>query len=167
MHESGCACCTQGPEAALAEQLRMIRDHGFMYQAVFGGEDGPGFVYTIGLAQRGLPEFIFVGDCRGPCANYMRGVIEAAMSGVEVPLGMLAPESDLNPYSVPAWVLAADDKLDTHAFGVRRQLERVGSGETPRLLQVVMPDLSGRFPWEEGYKWLDQQVSAPPVTGRA
>lgn len=166
MHDEGCACCRQGPEAALAQQQEMIREHGFMYQAV-GGGDGPGFVYTIGLAQRGLPEFIFVGDCRGPCANYLIGVVEGAMAGTEIPVGMLAPESDLNPYSVPAWVLNADDKLDTHAFGVRRQLERVGSTETARLLQVVMPDMTGRFPWDHGYDWLDQQISHLVVTGRA
>lgn len=167
MHDKGCACCAKGREAALAEQLQMIRDHGFMYQAVFGGDDGPGFVYTIGLAQRGLPEFIFVGSCSQNAANYLRGPVEGAMAGIDIRPGLLAPESELNPYSVPAWVLAADDKLDTHAFGVRSQLRTAGSDAVPRLLQIVMPDMTGRFPWEEGYDWQEQQVDAPPMTGRA
>lgn len=166
-HEPNCACCSQGPEAAQAEADRMIAEHGFMFQAVFDGDGQPGFIYTIGLAQRGLPEFIFVGSCEGRATNYMLGAIGAAMEGMEIQPGLVAPETEINPYGVPAWILRADDKLDTHAFGVRHQLARLGAATDARLFQIVMPDMAGRFPWEDGYDWLEQQVDAPPVTGRA
>lgn len=166
-HDEGCACCARGPEAVQAEADRMIAEHGFMFQAVYGSDDTPGFVYTIGLAQRGLPEFIFVGSCQPNAANYIRGAIGVAMAGGAITTGLAAPESDLNPYGVPAWILRADDKLGTHAFGVLRQIERVAAEGPPVLYQVVMPDMSGRFPWENGYDWLDQQVTTPPVSGNA
>lgn len=167
MHEEGCACCAGGPEAAQAQADAMIASHGFMYQAVFAGDDQPGFVYTIGLAQRGLPEFIFVGSSQGQAANYIAGAVHAAMSGTVIEPGPVAPESEINPYAVPAWILRADDKLVTHAFGVGTQLRRIGSDRTATLMQVVMPDMSGRFPWEDGYDWVDQRVDAPPVSGQA
>jgi len=167
MDEDECAGCTQGIDAAREQQAAMIRDHGFMFQAVGGGEGTPGFVYTIGLAQRGLPEFIFVGSCQRPAVGYLEGAIDAAMAGTEIVPGLVPPETGINPYQVPAWVLTASDKLDTHAFGVRRQLEIAGKPDTATLLQIVMPDMSGRFPWEPGYDWVDQQIEAAPPSGRA
>lgn len=167
MHEENCACCTKGVDAARANADAMIRDHGFMFQAVFGSDESRAFVYTIGLAERGLPEFIFVGSSSPQAAGYLGAAIDAAMAGAQINPGMVDPETALNPFGVPLWILEADDKLETHAFGVTARLERVGKDATPRLLQVVMPDLNGIFPWEPDYNWLEQDVDKPPVTGRA
>jgi len=167
MHEDKCACCAQDPETVLANDDRMIEQYGFMYQAVSSGgnDDSPGFMYTIGLAERGLPEFIFIGGSNAAASGYLRGAIETAMAGGAIEPGLVAPETGINAYAVPMWVLRADHRLQTHAFGVAARLERAGSTATPRLFQIVMPDLSGRFPWEKGYVWMDQQVETPPATG--
>lgn len=167
MNDEKYAGCANGKEDFVAGNDRMIEQHGFMYQAVFAGgnDDQPGFIYTIGLTERGLPEFIFIGGSHPQASGYISGAIETAMAGGTVEPGLVAPQTGINPYMVPMWVLAADHRLHTHAFGVASRLERVGSTATPRLLQIVMPDLSGRFPWEEGYVWMDQQVETPPVTG--
>ena len=144
----------------------MIAEHGFMYQAVGAGDGEPGFIYTIGLAQRGLPEFIFVGSSYGQAVNYLRGAVRTAMAGGAVATGLAAPGTDVNPYAVPTWILDAAPKLETHALGVVTQALRLQLPGAPRLLQVVMPDMAGRFPWEDGYDWLDQEVDAPPAHGR-
>lgn len=150
-----------------AEADALIEKYGFMLQAVFGGEDNPSFIYSIGLAQRGLPEFIFVGSCQPQASDYLMGAIEAAMAGTKIEPGLVAPESEINPYMVPAWILQADDKLQTHAYGVTGQLARQGLPAEATLFQVVMPDMSGRFPWENNYDWVDQQITTPPVVGNA
>lgn len=165
MHDPNCACCAGGRDIAamLAREDADIERIGFHCCLVLPGDGEPGFVYTSGLAEKALPEFIFVGGCDVHAWGYIAGFVETALKGDPVPEG-LVPAGDgngPNPYTVPAWVVPADDKLDTHAIGVRSRLRRIGSNVAPRLLQVVMPDLSGRFPWEDGYRWREQLAQRP------
>ena len=88
------------------------------------------------------------------------------MAGGVVAEGRHEAEAAPNPFRVPAWIVRADDKLDSHAFGVRARLRRIGSEAEPRLLQVVMPDLVSRFPWEPGYEWMEQMIGRPTETTR-
>jgi hypothetical protein len=165
-HGSGCACCADGFDAVLDREDRAIADYGFNYTLVFGGDDAPGFIYTTGLAEKRLPEFIFVGSSEPRSHAYLAKFIEHEMAGGVVAEGLHRAETAPNPFRVPAWIIPADDKLDSHAFGVRARLRRIGSDAEPRLLQVVMPDLAGRFPWEPGYEWMEQMIEKPSEATR-
>lgn len=159
---AGCACCAAGPEAYFAEQDRMIEEHGFSYSMIQPGPNSPGFVYTIGLAEKGLPEFIFVGGCDRNAVDYISSLVDHVRNGGTIEPGMIPPGTPMNGFTVPQWVIEADDKLRTHAYGVTSRLERIDNDELPHLMQVVMPDHQGLFPWDDGYQWRDQQVSRTP-----
>lgn len=161
-HDATCACCSN-PGFSMSDHLDgMIAESGVGLQPVFGSETGPGFMYTTGLSEKGGADVIFVGDCSEPVLAYMGGAIDAALSGVPVATGRHEPGTDLNPFGVPMWIVEASDKLATHAFGATSRVERIGSPRPARLLQVVMPDREGRFPWDAGYDWLDQRVALRP-----
>lgn len=152
----------------IAKEDGFIQGYGFFHHLVFGDEDNPGFIYTTGLSEKGKPDMIFVGSSRPNSAGYLREIIAHMLAGGEIQPGRIEPETDLNPYRVPMFVLDATAKLETHAYGVHRRLRRVGSTMPARLMQVVMPDLDGRFPWDDGYDWADQrigpeQIASPPV----
>lgn len=168
MHDDDCACCGTtgaGFSAILAREDADIEEHGFHYSLVFGNEDVPGFIYTSGLAEKGLPEFIFIGSSEPRSHMYIAAFIAFVRNGGDVQAGLVPPtgEQGPNPFAVPAWVLDANDRLETHAYGVEARLRRIHSSVEPRLLQVVMPDLKGRFPWQPGYDWLDQDIHEPPI----
>ena len=150
--------------AVIEREDAMIDEFGFAYTLVFGGDSSPGFVYTSGLAEKGLPEFIFVGSSEARSHGYLTEFVKHVMVGGALPIGRYQVGSPPNPFRVPAWVVEADDKLETHAFGVASRLRRIGSDVKPRLLQIVMPDLVGRFPWEPGYEWMNQMVYEEPQT---
>lgn len=171
--------CQHG-ETIFQDQDRHIEQFGYSVMCVFGSDEGPGFVYTIGLSEKGMTDLIFIGDSSPNAAAYIQGAASAQIAGEKLTMGRIEPiwtrdDSDaeiaakfeaamtsINGFPVPMFVIEADDRLDTHAFGVRRRLAGIESDGTPRLAQVVMPDMSGRFPWEPGYGWLDQDVKSAP-----
>lgn len=164
MHDPECSSCAG--RDMITDQDAMIAEIGVAIILVMAG-DTPGFVYTSGLSEVGKADMIFVGDYTEPARMYLKSFIGGQLDeGAEVPLGLLPLDHPMNAYGLPIWILDASDKLETHAFGTTDRLERIGSTEPPRLLQVVMCDKAGRFPWEPDYHWLDQQVTTPPVIGR-
>lgn len=160
-HTGSCACCDGGREPLLSQEDGRIARFGYTYTSVFGNSEAPGFMYTTGLSERGLSDVIFVGSHDPRCMGYLAGAVDHMVAGGTVEPGRIEPGRSFNGFEVPIFIVEARRKIDTHAFGVPARLERVGSKAEPRLLQIVMPDLQGRFPWEEGYEWLEQQVDDP------
>lgn len=163
-HDGECSGCSG--RDIIAESDAAIEERGVNFSCVFGDRFSPGFVYTEGLSEKRKTDLIFVGDHSYGAASYLFGFVQGQLEGdAIVTPGLYAAESAMNPYSVDFWVIDADDKISTHAYGTESRLTRIGSDVEPKLLQVVVPDKSGRFPWEPGYNWLDQDVTNPPVTG--
>jgi hypothetical protein len=160
-HDEACACCEGGRDAFLSQEDERIARFGYTYTSVFGSAEAPGFMYTTGLSERGMPDVIFVGSHDPRCIGYLSGAVDHMVAGGTVEPGRIEPGQSFNGFEVPIFVIEAKDKIATHAYGVPARLERVGSGAEPRLLQIVMPDLQGRFPWEDGYQWLEQLVDDP------
>lgn len=154
--------CKGGDEHLFRRQNRNIEEIGFSVMSVLAGDEGPGFAYTLGLSEKNGHDLIFVGDSGKPVHGYLWGPIKAQLDGGVLTPGVVEPETGINPYRVRMALLPADDLLETHAFGTARRLSRIESEAPPRLLQVVMADLENRFPWEDGYDWLDQLVDADP-----
>ncbi|MFZ3482032.1 DUF4262 domain-containing protein [Sphingomonas sp. 3-13AW] len=151
--------CSGNPGGYTERQDEAIRRHGVTLAPVLPDRDSPGFVYSIGMSEQGGTDLIFIGDCTPPTYNYLQMFIEIQLAGEQLPFGQFPADDVRNPFGVPIWLLPADEKLATHAFGSVSRLKRIGSTSPAKLAQVVMPDRSNRFPWEEGYAWLDQQVS--------
>lgn len=97
-----------------AWQRETIRRHGWALQAVLGDEEGPPFVYTVGLSGFGHPELILFATSQATAAAVLNDLGELVRAGHElaagdtVPLGsgtvhlLVFPESD-------GWLLAAND----------------------------------------------------------
>lgn len=172
--------CQHG-ETFFQDQNRNIEEHGFSILCVFGDEEAPGFVYTVGLSEKGLADLIFIGDSSPNAAAYLQGAALSQLQGHDLPMGRIEPlwskadseeeiaqkleaiENPVNGFPVPMMIIDAEDRLKTHAYSALRRLEAISSDNQARLVQVVMPDMQGRFPWEPGYDWLDQDVKAAPA----
>ncbi len=154
---------TERLQRLLRHEDEMIEQHGVFYTLVFGEGTSPGFVYTSGLSEKGLHDLVFVGSSSRESVGYLEGHVERMLEGADLGPGLIPPETDSNGYAVPVVIIGAQSKLGTHAFGTKARLERIGSERTAGLLQVVMPDLSGRFPWEEGYAWMDQSLDEAQI----
>lgn len=67
-----------------AKVAAIVREHDWMAQAVFPGRDDPAgkfFVYTVGLHDKGHPEFIIVGLDQPTGHAVLRTVVERVLAG--------------------------------------------------------------------------------------
>ncbi len=130
------------PTHRVNEKLEaLVRSRGWAVVTVSGS---PGFSYSVGLAERELPEIIVfgVGTEQGPkiVGDYARSVIErgpmainSALEGVidgfrAVLRRLTSPEAE--QYLKAAWVRSAGAMT---------------------AMQMVWPDPKGNFPWEGGF----------------
>jgi len=157
----GVAGCGGNTPAYKQRQDADIERLGVTLAPVLPGNDGPGFVYSLGMSEQGKIDLIFIGDYTPPTYDYLSMFLGMQMDGADLPFGLFPADDERNGFGVPIWVVPADDKLRTHAYATVSRLERIGSDLTPRLAQVVIPDKSGRFPWDDGYDWIDQQATKP------
>jgi hypothetical protein len=116
---------------------RNIEKHG--QSLVLVGADGrdPGFVYTIGNAERGLPELLAVGVAAAVAMNalgaIMREMDRRFADGAVVDIGGKCPVRviDACPTVKRKFTIQAGRFLETDDYDVQ---------------QVVVPDPQGRFP---------------------
>lgn len=134
---------------------------GYTFAPVLPGDDSPGFIYSLGMSEQDKVDLIFVGDYTRPTHPYLGMFIDIQLRGQDLPFGLMPADDPRNGFDVPIWVVAADEKLQTHAFGTVRRLRSIGSDKPARLAQVIMPDMQNRFPWDDGYDWIDQQAAKP------
>lgn len=172
--------CDHG-DTFFQDQNRMIEQHGFSVLCVLGDDDGRGFIYTIGLSEKGMSDLIFIGSSSQQAASYLMGAAQVQLKGGSISMGRIDPVWDktdseeevlaklekggslINGFPVPMVLTDASARLSTHAFSTARRLEAIESKRDPKLVQVIMPDMEGRFPWEDGYDWLDQDVTHTPA----
>lgn len=119
-----------------------IRKYGRACLGVFGDDDDPPFTYTIGNHKKGLPELLIIGrHDLNDVLNYLSE--QFAKEGVP-PEGAYWMQGAKCPVYL---IRATDDRARDH-FTV--QAGQILGTEGYDLIQVVMPDLNGRFPWESG-----------------
>ena len=125
-----------------AETARTIKRHGHQVVGVFDPDgEGVPFAYTVGRSLLGRPELFITGGM--PLHVLGRLLNDAAAMDDEAPIeagerrdGLLA--------GYPAWFVEADPR----AAEMNVALRLVPSA---RALQVVWPDVDGRFPGDPGY----------------
>jgi hypothetical protein len=122
-----------------------IRRHGWHAQGIYATETTPSFLYTIGLRDSfNHPELLMIGPPVETCHSLVSAVVERIRGGGSYGdgdrIGGVAGGYEVALRSVP---ITAYDEL----FGIAAEFY----GDTEFIvLQVVFPDASGRFPWEDG-----------------
>lgn len=132
---------------ALFHQLEdNIDRNGYTFMGVFGTEDQPitGFVYTIGLTEKGMPEVFVSGNYGAHSMQAIAGtvaqeLVSHAEAGTEPALGV---REDLFNLKVELRVVTDTDKCN---------VARRFYGDRVRVLQVIWSDKEGRLPHEDGY----------------
>ncbi|WP_214404048.1 DUF4262 domain-containing protein [Pseudonocardia lacus] len=97
-----------------AWQRETIRRHGWALQAVDGDEDGPPYVYTVGLSGYGHPELIVFATAQAAAARLLNELGELVRAGRTLVAGqrVVAPSGDSHLLAFPEaehWLFAADD----------------------------------------------------------
>jgi hypothetical protein len=115
-----------------------IRRHGWALQAVLGDEDGPPFVYTVGLTGFAHPELILFATAQTSAGQLLNELGELVRSGRVLAAGqrVSAPSGDVHLLAFPEaehWLFAADDLYRTP-----------GGPPVPALLVVPVDELAGQ-----------------------
>jgi hypothetical protein len=117
---------------------------------VFPTADSPGppFTYTVGLVEKGMPEFIII----GLPADVAHTLIATAIKrfekhGNKDPNGFPDMLVDTELANMPAIYRVLDPEK---ACADHATMARVWAGHAVPVTQIVWPDPAGKFPWEEG-----------------
>lgn len=136
-------------EQVLAQVTQTISRAGWAAMAVFprSEADGHHFTYTIGLAEKGLPELYVPHLDAQRSMPLLHALVPILEDGVE--LGETLEVPDWPPVRLYRLFLEHPELQIGALLEYREKVLR--TSEQPRLLQVVFPDPSGKFPGEEGY----------------
>lgn len=140
------------------DQDRLIARYGWMVQAVYGDGDNLPFAYTIGLADKGLPELI-VFSLPQKVTQYLLNMMAARLvAGDTLPLGQRLPDiaEGMDTVLLPVPRAHAEQYL-CQAFY---------RNPTTTALQLVWPDKANRMPWDADhnpyFKGLQLILGTPP-----
>lgn len=154
-HVSGCRCVIC-QSRSLEEGLRRVRnkvrgdisDHGRSCIGVFPADDSEdplneAFIYTIGNSLRGLPELFLVGMFNAVGQSILNDVSELLAKSPD-PLA----ERDMDIGGrCPVHLVQANDYVK-EAFGIK--VDAFIEVQRFDVMQVVLCDVKGRFPWDAG-----------------
>ena len=140
--------------AYLARVRDIVAEHGWMIQAVMGGDGEPGFAYTVGLAKYNHPEFIVFALHPDTAQSVLNGVGEQVRDHENFVPGRY---TTILGNDMPAHLV----RCDPAETAKRLTVARVIHGGPVDALQIVWPDKERRFPWESGYELGDVQ----PILG--
>ena len=124
----------------------LVAEHGWAVVTVPEDDEGPGFAYSIGLAERyGHPEVAVSGL---PPDLLLRLVNDAAalVAGGAVLEDGARTDALLIGYACAVRAVAADSYGEFLGAAVRFY-----RGQPFDAVQVFWPDRDGRYPWETGY----------------
>jgi hypothetical protein len=144
------------------QQEQHIEEFGHSLIGVFGTEEhpGPSFTYSIGLNSVGWPELIMVG-----MNHYFAGTLindaVAKYRKMEKPPKAGDVVDDIA--NLPLLFMECGDWVmeEYTTMAANRAQSR---GEPPvRVLQMVIPDREGLFPWQQGYDHDYMDPRQPPL----
>ena len=126
--------------------IAKVREFGWFGTSVFGDAEGPGFSYTTGFwLNTTQPELIMFGVNSDTAHNVFWDMFRDASAGDPLPVGTSTDRvfGNLRAYGFPVAKRFYPEYLGS-------SLWFYGSDDFP-CHQVVWPDRSGVFPWEEGF----------------
>lgn len=153
--ECRCVLCRPGDdlntgsarEAAWVDRLcARVREHGQAVVAVPADEHGPAFAYTVGLPHTaGAPELAMLGLPIQVMHTLLNGVAARVRVGAEA-----ADGTRVDGLLADGLALVLKDTEPGWHPAFFRQTGRFHRAAVP-VRQVVWPDRSGVFPWEDGF----------------
>lgn len=133
----------KAPQFLPASLDDMIARYGWAVQGVFGSPDAPGFSYTVGLSQKGLPEIIVFGLPPQVAHVFLNSLGRRFTTDGVPPLDVdLLDVAERYPARlVPVPRPAADQYLYQ---ALHRYPEYTA-------VQLVWTDEHSRYPWDDGF----------------
>ena len=138
------------PSPSKLDELRRIidntvKDYGWFVQAVLPSSEDPSFAYSIGLLENFQhPELIMVGFDPKLCQTLINTVGEMVRSGSKFSDGDRVQEV------IQGFPVAIREIPGPVARKWARGAANRSSGRNLELLQIFLPDVDGKFPWEDG-----------------
>ena len=141
----------------LDDTRAVIKEHGWAVIGVFpaAGDSGQPFSYTVGLTEQFLPELVVY----GLDAHSAGGLLNAVAARM-VEHGELAPGDRVDGVLDGDLRLAVFDLDRADAADLAMVHNIYGTLLSAR--QVVWPDKSGKFPWEQWDCAVPQKLSGEP-----
>lgn len=127
---------------------RDIAQEGFFVMAVFGSDTTPAFTYTIGLTETFKhPELLIFGLPVEYSHHVMNDAVSRIKRGAVYGDGDLIKNVLVLPLAVRSVSMEKADEYTVQLFNYyRHQLT------APRVVQLVLPDTKGRFPWHADFE---------------
>jgi hypothetical protein len=127
------------------EQIRQrVREQGWDVVSVPARVDTPQHSYTVGLARRGMHEFIVFGFSPDLARPVLSDLAQRVLDGER--LAVNAGLWDVLP-GMPAVLLDVPEVEANHYLSAAGEF----APKTLRALQIVWPDGDDLFPWQDGY----------------
>lgn len=124
----------------------LVAEHGWAVVTVPEDEEGPGFAYSVGLAERfGHPEVAISGMPTDLMHRLVNDAADLVAGGTTLTDGVRT-DALLDGYACIVRAAAAANYGEY--FGAA---ERYYGGRPFEAVQVFWPDRDGRYPWEAGY----------------
>lgn len=150
-HDQQCTCeICKGTRWDTVDQqmLKGIEEQGFGVFSVGGDPEYPSFAYTIGLSDRCLPQLLAIGISLRAAGAIVHHLATDWVSGK---LTNDSIDKRLEDYAnLPVVLKPINDPAVWGEYMVQMDRFRSTDNEV-RVLQVVFPDMNGKFPWESGY----------------
>ena len=159
---SDCACCAAGPDAVEASLREMIANTGFAMIGVMAeSKEKPTFVYTVGMASKGLPELCMIGVQMMTAQSIIGAMAKHFIDG-KLNLANLGHKQDAyaNVPMLPKRVYPHTEDQLNHFAWVPKFVDDPEDLENIVFVQVVVPDRYGHFPGDEGY-YIPSQTLLP------
>lgn len=124
--------------------LKIVETHGWAVQTVLSDGLKPSYSYTVGLSKRGLPEMLIVGVDQKFAQTILNNAVAKLVDGkITGRKGELVSELANMPLAPR---LSSDGVIEEFALGARRYARE--TGHSMSLIQLVLPDRTGLFPWD-------------------
>lgn len=125
--------------------LASIEKHGWHSIAIEEDDEGPAFAYTIGVGKTwSQPEMIVIGEAPKLSYDILLSIVDAIKAGHRFEH---ASESEEVLLGYPVAFVSVDRELYREYLGWACWFHE---GDDFPVLQCVLPDRAGFFPWEEG-----------------
>ncbi len=123
-----------------------IRNRGHFLLSV---ADNPPYTYSIGLAEKSMPEVIILGLGQMPSYDLLNAFCDRLHTGEVFKVGSLVTQIATVPLKIGAVHMT---QRDTHLLLALDRVEREGKDPNElTAVQLIWPDPAGKYPGDEGY----------------
>ena len=145
----------------MTEQVQAQARRAWDVVSVPGGDDGPPYSYTAGLARRGLHELVVFGFSADLARPVLDDLAQRLLDGERFATNVAL--DDVLP-GMPAMMIDVPDVEAAHYLGQAKARVR----GPLRALQIAWPDGDDLFPWQPGYDeaFRARQVILNPFASR-